>query len=68
MQPSYIYCKVCGYVLSERDFPKDVLRGVQFPTDDWEEFERLKRWAKKNLPCPYCGNHAYIRRAYYRVR
>jgi len=67
MKPSYIYCKVCGYVLSSNDFPEDVLGGVDFPTDDEAEFDRLKRWAKKSLPCPACGNHAYIRKAYYKL-
>jgi len=63
MQPSYVYCKICGFVLPDKYFPFD----VQFPTDDEELFQKALAYARKNVKCPYCGNKKWIRKAYYKV-
>ncbi len=67
MQPSYIVCKLCGYVLKRSDYPLEVISSISFPTDDEQKLDQLKQWAKQNLPCPRCGNRKWIRKAYYKV-
>ena len=71
MQPSYIYCKVCGYTLNEHDFPRSVIRKYQgfqgFPTDDEDVFDALLSFARENIRCPGCGNRAWIRKRWDKV-
>jgi len=63
VQPSYVYCKYCGHVLDNTDFPFD----IRFPTDDEELFDKALTYARENIRCPYCGNRKWIRKAYYKL-
>ena len=63
MQPSYVYCKFCGYILTGGDFPFK----VRFPTDDEDLFQKALTYARQNIKCPGCGNRKWIRKAYYKV-
>jgi hypothetical protein len=68
MNPSFVYCKFCGYPLTIYDFPRK-LRGRidHFPTDDEEAFQEALRYARENIRCPRCGNRKWIRKAYYKI-
>jgi ribosomal protein S27E len=68
MQPSFIYCKLCGHSLTIYSFPKE-LRGRigRFPIDDEQTFQEALRYARENIACPSCGNRKWIRKAYYKV-
>jgi len=55
MQPSVPYCKYCGW------YPADFEA-----TDDYSKFaEEREKWKQKG--CPVCGNHKFIRKAYYKL-
>jgi len=76
MQPSYIYCKVCGYTLNTSDFPKTIINKLEksvgrkfygFPTDDTDFFDSLLSYARETVRCPCCGNKSWIRKRWDKV-
>ena len=66
MQPSYIVCRYCGYILEPLDF-KDYPYPVAFPIDDPGLFTMVLEYARASIKCPRCLNSKWIRKAYYKV-
>jgi len=55
MQPSYVYCKYCGYYLTR-------VGSIGLPTDNEDAFYRALATARANILCPCCGNKKWIRK------
>jgi ribosomal protein S27E len=64
MQPSYIYCKICGFTLN---YVYVEGRKVVFPTDNEGLFSAALNIAREKIRCPGCGNKKWIRKVYWKV-
>jgi len=64
MQPSYVYCKFCGYALP---YVYIGWKKVELPTDDEGDFTEALHHARKFIRCPRCKNKGWIRKVYWKV-
>jgi len=66
MQPSYVYCKICGHTLNYV-YVRDLRKRIELPTDDEGDFALALSYARKFIKCPRCRNQKWIRKVWWKV-